>query len=97
MKKAVRFILVVFVLAMGAAAAQANCWYPKSRHIEYWQHHSYCVWDANLHRWACEDWWQVDGTCDVDCDGNMTCDGDTTVRSDTIVDTTLQSCPPVCE
>lgn len=97
MKNVLRLLVVVLVLGFGASSASANCYYPKSHHIDYWQHHYSCVWDPDLGHWACIDFWQIDGTCDIDCDGNMTCDGDTEVRGDTMIDVHLGPCPRVCE
>ena len=95
MKRALVFALASMLLV--AAAGYAPCFYPKSRHIDYYQHHSNCVWVESVHHWACSDWWSLDGTCDIDCDGNSTCEGDTHVDSQTMTDVTLGSCPPVCE
>lgn len=97
MKHLVRFALVALVLAVGVPRSRANCFYPHSRHIDYYQPHSICYWDSNLHAWACSNWWSLDGTCDIDCDGNMTCDGDTHVGTGTQTQTTLGPCAPICD
>jgi len=98
MKKALLLaVLLVLTLTFGVSSASAACYYPKSQQIDYWQHHYSCVWDPDLGHWACIDFWQIDGTCDIDCDGNRTCSGDTEIRSDTQLSIQLGPCPRVCE
>jgi hypothetical protein len=94
--KRVAPILAALVLVFVASAAYAPCFYPHSRHVDYWQHHSSCEPDCHPFQ-AYTDWWSLDGTCDTDCDGNMTCDGDTHVDSATILDVSFGPCDPICD
>ena len=96
MKRAVIFAALAALLI--STAAYAPCFYPHSRHQDYFQYLNDCVWDPVAHHWACnEGFWSLDGTCDIDCDGNVTCDGDTHVDAQTDIQTTLGYCDPICE
>jgi len=90
-------ILAALASLFIATAGYAPCFYPKSRHVDYYQRHTDCVWDPYVQHWACTDDWSLDGTCDTDCDGNTACEGDTHVDSQTILEVTLGSCAPVCD
>jgi hypothetical protein len=90
-------ILAALAMLLVASAGYAPCFYPKARHVDYYQYHISCTHDPCQPRDAYVDWWSLDGWCDTDCDGNTYCEGDTHVDSRTMTDITLSPCDPVCE
>jgi hypothetical protein len=91
-----RAVILIAAMLLVASASYAPCFYPHSRHEEYWQHHSSC--EPNCRPFQIyTDWWSLDGECDVDCDGTRYCSGDTEIRSDTIVEYSFGPCDPICE
>ena len=86
-------LVTIFTAAifMVASAGYAPCFYPQSRHVDYYQHHiigtpPYLV-----------TYWQLDGFCDTDCSGNTSCSGDTHIDDQTLFDVTTGECSdPIC-
>ena len=89
-------IIAALATLLVASSSYAPCFYPHSRHEDYFQYHRSC--DPSCHTWdQYVDWWSLDGECDVDCDGNRTCSGDTHVDGATSIDVSLSPCDPICE
>lgn len=91
-------VIAALATLLVASAGFAPCFYPESRHFDYYQYHSSCG-----HEPPCGPWeptityWSLDGTCDTDCANNTSCQGDTHVDSMTIIDVTTGPCDPICE
>ena len=95
MKRAVILAGLAFLLI--PTASYAPCFYPHSHHYDYYQHHAICAHDPCRSFDMYEEWWSLDGTCDIDCDGNEYCSGDTHVDSFTFIDHSMGPCDPICD
>jgi len=80
-------VAVVSLAAPGRQQSAFACWPAHSIEYDYWQHHATLYWNGS--HWVEEDWWSLDGQCDLECDGNTYCTGDTHVDNDTIIDQTV--------
>ena len=93
MKRAL--ILASLATLLIASAGYAPCYYPLARHTDYYQYHSSC--SPCGPREPMVEYWSLDGTCDLDCDGNTYCEGDTEVRARTYTYSSFSGCDPICD
>ena len=91
-------VIAALATLLVASTSFAPCFYPHSRHVDYYQRHVSCGHTPPCGPWEpVVDYWSLDGYCDTDCDSNTYCEGDTHVDSQTILDISLGPCDPICE
>lgn len=68
----------------------------ESTRTDYYQHIVSCGPPDSRGFRVCNDWWELGGSCTLNCDGITECEGDTTVRPGTYTNTVVTKACPLC-